>query len=72
MIIMVVHDFNSRPCVGSDILNRTEDLIHINFNSCSLRGERWMNLYFHVYTNLISIHAPRMESDIIKDENFLR
>ena len=22
-----------------------------------------MNLYFHVYTNLISIHAPRMESD---------
>ncbi len=51
------------PCIGSDILNCTEDLIHINFNSCSLRGERWMNLYFHVYTNLISIHAPRMESD---------
>ena len=25
-----------------------------------------MNLYFHVYTNLISIHAPRMESDIIR------
>lgn len=28
------------PCLGSDILNCTEDLIHINFNSHSLRGER--------------------------------
>ena len=64
MIIMVVHDFNSRPCVKSDGCYFKKFFFQRIFNSRFLCGERSVLGFLTGLTAIISILALSVGSDI--------